>query len=197
VLACADRAAEHWRDSTPFTKAVAIQLRGRGHLLNKDYPAAITAHREALDINRSISPESDDVAIELNWLANAEKANKDYAAAERDYREALRIAKIIKNDEGIALYTGNLATLALDREQWAEAESLAREALALSEKVGRLELPRRSPAQAKCRGKLVAKHPAGAICPTGSLIAYPPRRRDFHAPASSRFAVSAGNVGGD
>ena len=36
--------------------------------------------------------------------------------------------------------TGNLAGLALDREQWAEAESLAREALTLAEKVGRQEL---------------------------------------------------------
>ncbi len=36
--------------------------------------------------------------------------------------------------------TGNLAALALDREQWAEAESLAREALSLSEKVGRQQL---------------------------------------------------------
>ena len=32
------------------------------------------------------------------------------------------------------------AGFALDREQWAEAESLAREALALAEKVGRQEL---------------------------------------------------------
>jgi hypothetical protein len=67
-------------------------------------------------------------------------SSKDYAAAERDYREALRIAKKIKDDEGTAIYTGNLAALALDREQWAEAETLAREALALAEKVGRQEL---------------------------------------------------------
>ena len=99
VLACAARAAEHWQDSTPRNRAMAIQLRGRGHQLNKDYPAA-----------------------------------------ERDYREALRIAKINKNDEFVANFTGNLAELALDREQWAEAESLAREALALAEKVGRQEL---------------------------------------------------------
>ena len=33
-----------------------------------------------------------------------------------------------------------LALISLNREQWAEAESLAREALALAEKVGRLEL---------------------------------------------------------
>src|SRR6185436_19793092 len=38
------------------------------------------------------------------------------------------------------MYTGNLAELALDQEQWAEAETLAREALALAEKVGRQEL---------------------------------------------------------
>ncbi|MBL0345237.1 tetratricopeptide repeat protein [Candidatus Villigracilis affinis] len=115
-------------------------MSGHGHKLNKDYPAAIAAYREALEIDRSISPESDDVAITLNDLADVEKMNKDYPAAERDYREALRIAKIIKDDEDIALFTGNLAALALDREQWAEAESLAREALALAEKVGRQEL---------------------------------------------------------
>ena len=56
VLACAARAAEHWRDSAPRNKAIAIRLRGIGHQLNKDYPAAIAAYREALDIFRSISP---------------------------------------------------------------------------------------------------------------------------------------------
>ena len=140
VLACAARAAEHWQNSTPDNKAIAIRFRGLGHRLNKDYPAAIAALRESLEIHRSISPESDDVTTDLNSLANAEIANGDYNAAERDIREALRIAKIIKNDERIAIYTGNLATLTLNREQWAEAESLAREARALAEKVGRQEL---------------------------------------------------------
>jgi tetratricopeptide (TPR) repeat protein len=140
VMACAARAAKHWQDSTPRNKSLAIRLRGISHQLNKDYLAAIIAYHEVLEIRRSISPESDDVSIVLDDLAGAEKANKDYPAAERDYREALRIAKIIKDDEGTATYTGNLADLALDREQWAEAESLARETLALAEKVGRLEL---------------------------------------------------------
>ena len=140
VLACAARAAEHWQDSAPREKAIAIQLRGLGYRLKKDYPAAIAAYREALEIDRAISPESQDVAIALNSLAGVEKANKDYAAAERDYREALRIAKKVNYQEGVAIYTGNLAALALDREQWAEAEFLAREALALAEKVGRQEL---------------------------------------------------------
>jgi len=40
----------------------------------------------------------------------------------------------------VATYTGNLAELALAREDWPAAETLAREALPLSEKVGREEL---------------------------------------------------------
>ncbi len=140
VLACVARATEHWQDSTSRNKATAIQLRGLGHYVEGDYFSAITAFREVVELDRSISPESEDVATDLNYLAGAERANKDYPAAEQDNLEALRIAKIIKNDELIATYTGNLAALALDREQWAEAESLAREALALDEKVGRQEL---------------------------------------------------------
>lgn len=141
VLACAARAAEHWQDSAPRNKAIVIQLRGLGHKLNRDYTPAIVAFRESVEIFRSISPESTDVAILLNDLAEAERINKDYSAAERDYREALHIVKKTDSrEEGEAEFTGNLAGLALDREQWAEAESLAREALALAEKVGRQEL---------------------------------------------------------
>jgi tetratricopeptide (TPR) repeat protein len=140
VLACAARAAEHWQDSIPRNKANAIRLLGLGHKLNKEYPAAIADYREALEIYRSISPENVEVARILNDLANVEQINKEYHAAERNYREAIRIAKIFNYREGISFYTGDLAALALDREQWAEAESLAREALALAEKVGRQEL---------------------------------------------------------
>jgi tetratricopeptide (TPR) repeat protein len=140
VLACAARAASHWTDSTPRNKAFAIRLRGLGYELKKDYPAAIAAYREALDIYRAIFPESNDVSIVLNDLAGAERVNEDYPAAERDYREALRIAKKNNDHEGIAIRTGNLAALALDREQWAEAESLAREALSVAEKVGRNQI---------------------------------------------------------
>ena len=139
ALICAARATEHWQNSTPQNKAFVIRLRGLSHNLGKDYFAAERDFREALEIFRSISLESRDVAIGQNSLAVAEHANKDYLAAERDYREALRIDKINKDDEGIATNTGNLAALALDREQWLEAESLAREALALAEKVGRQE----------------------------------------------------------
>ena len=140
VLACAARATEHWQNSTAYNKATAIDLRGLGHRLNKDYPAAIVAYHEALDIFRSISPESEDVGISLFNLAEMEHKNRDLIDAERDYRKSLRIAKKVKHREQIAEITGNLAELAIDREQWAEAESLAREALALAEKIGRQEL---------------------------------------------------------
>ena len=56
------------------------------------------------------------------------------------YREALRIARSVSYPEGAATYTGNLAALALDREDWSGAEALAREGLLLSEKLGRQEL---------------------------------------------------------
>lgn len=140
MLACAVRATEHWQDSTPFNKATAISLRGIGHKLNEDYPSAIVAYRQAVETYRSISPESENVAVTLSTLASAEMADKDYLAAERDYREALRIDRKNNNQEHIATRLGNLAELALDLEQWAEAETLAREALALAEKVGRQEL---------------------------------------------------------
>ncbi len=142
VLACADRAMAHWQTAQAGTRerAYAIRLRGLGHKVKKDYLAAIAAHREALMLDRSLSAESVDVAINLNNLAQAERLSGDLAAAERDYREALRIARVIGNAEGDATYTGNLADLALDREDWPGAETLAREALPLSEKVGRMEL---------------------------------------------------------
>jgi tetratricopeptide (TPR) repeat protein len=142
VLACAGRAAAHWREFKAGVRerACAIQLRGLGHRLQGEYPAAIAAYREVLEMDRSLSAESMDVAIDLNGLAGVEKATGDLAGAERDYREALRAARAVGYAEGVAYITGNLAALALEREEWPGAETLAREALGLSEKVGRLEL---------------------------------------------------------
>jgi tetratricopeptide (TPR) repeat protein len=142
VLTSADRAAAHWQaaQADPRNLAIALQLRGLGYRLKKDYRAAITAYREALDLLRSLSPESVDVAIVLNSLASAEELSRDFPAAERDYYEALRVAVAVGNAEAVATYTANLALLALAREDWLAAETLAREALPLAEKVGRQEL---------------------------------------------------------
>lgn len=149
VVGYANRAAVHWEKAFPQgsdtqagtrERAIAIHLHGHGYNLKEDYPAASDAYRESVELNRSLSAESSDVANGLNDLAHVEKKMGDFTAAERDFREALRLARAVDYVEGIAMFTGNLAALALDQEDWSEAETLAREALPLSEKVGRQEL---------------------------------------------------------
>jgi tetratricopeptide (TPR) repeat protein len=142
VLACADRMAAHWQTAQAGTweRATALRFRGYGHQLKADYPAAIAAFRESLDLLRTLSAATEDVAVALHALGAAERDSGDLAAAERDYREALRMAWGIGLPEGVATCTGNLAELALNQEDWPVAETLAREALPLSEKLGRQEL---------------------------------------------------------
>ncbi len=142
TLTCALRAEKHWTEINAGMReqAIAIGLRGLGNRLKKDYPAAITAYREALTLDKNLSPESEDVAIDLNALAEVERISGDIVSAERDYREALRVAISARYDEGVAGFSSDLADLALDSRKWAEAEALARKALPLVEKVGRLEL---------------------------------------------------------
>ncbi|HYN79755.1 MAG TPA: hypothetical protein VES73_18395 [Lamprocystis sp. (in: g-proteobacteria)] len=50
VLDCAGRAAAHWQQANAGARerAVVIRLRGLGHQLAKDYPAAIADWHEAL-----------------------------------------------------------------------------------------------------------------------------------------------------
>lgn len=143
VLACADRATTHWQTARAGARerAVAIQLRGLGHKLKADYPAAIAAYREALDLSRTSSAASADVAVILNSLAGAEKNFGDLRAAERDYSEALRLCRASEDARDmVGVTTSNLAGLALVRKDWPRAETLAREAMPLAEKMGRQEL---------------------------------------------------------
>jgi len=142
VLACADRAAAQWAMGNAGARehAIAIRLRGLGHDLKGEHRAAIVAYQDALALDRNLDAESVDVAIGLNDLADAERLSGDGAYAGEHYREALRVARAVGYTEGVAYITGNLALLALDREDWPAAETLASEALPLAEKVGRQEL---------------------------------------------------------
>lgn len=142
VLACADRAAAHWGmvKSGARERGAVLRLHGLGHQLKGEYTEAITANQAILNLHRSISAESLDVAISLNALGMAEHGSGNYTAAEAHYREALRMAHAIGDTEGVATYTGNLAALALAREDWSAAETLTREALPLSEAIHRQEL---------------------------------------------------------
>jgi tetratricopeptide (TPR) repeat protein len=142
VLACADRAAVHcaMAKAGVHEQAAVIRLRGLGHRLKGEYPAAIAAFEKALDIHRSLAAESAMVAMILNSLARAEQDSGDYTTAEAHYREALRVARAVGAKSGVTTYTGNLAALALEREDWPTAEALACEALALAEAVHHQEL---------------------------------------------------------
>jgi tetratricopeptide (TPR) repeat protein len=142
VLACAARAEDYWRKGKGNTneRAAVIRLRGAGHELAGDYPAAILAYREAAALHRTVSLESNNVASVLNSLAAAEHHSGDLDAAERDYQEALRVVQAIGNREGIAICISNLASVALEREDLRRAEALTLEALTLAENIGRQEL---------------------------------------------------------
>lgn len=142
VLTCAGRAAAHWQTANAgaHERATAINLQGVACRLKEDYPAAIAAYREALELERTLSPESSDIASILNCLAAAEEQSGDLAAAERDYREALRVANAAGEAEGVAVCTGNLAGILLAKKDWPKAEGLARTGLSLSKKLGRQEL---------------------------------------------------------
>ena len=142
ALGCADRAEAHLSAAKlgGNKRSVVSQLRGECYKFAGNYTEAIGAFRSALEIDRSLNPESENVAIALNDLAEAERFAGELDAAERDYNEALRLSKALVFYEGIAMITGNLAALALIREDWTAAEMLAREALRLSTELGRLEL---------------------------------------------------------
>jgi tetratricopeptide (TPR) repeat protein len=141
TLACADRAESHWAKakSGVHERASVFRLRGMGYQLAKSYEEAITAYAKALDLWRNLGDDKS-ISSVLSDLADVQKFSGNLDDAERDYREALRIAKRIDFREGLANFTGNLAALALDRNDWSSAEVLARESLSLSEEIGRQQL---------------------------------------------------------
>jgi hypothetical protein len=142
VLACAHRAASHWQATHvgPREWSFHSRLLGLGYELAEDYPAAIIAYRESLRIRQTICSESAEVAHVMSELADAERLSGKLADAGRDYLEALRIAKTVEYREGVAMITGHLAQIALAEADWYGAEIRSREALVLSENIGRQEL---------------------------------------------------------
>ena len=139
VQACADRVSKRWTTTKAGARerAIANRLRGHSHRLKGEYLEAIAACNETLRRLRSLTTENKDVAIALGDLGTTEQESGNYDNAEMHYREGLRVAHAIGFAEGVATFTGNLANLAIDREDWPAAETLAREALPLSEGVRR------------------------------------------------------------
>lgn len=142
VMACAARAAVHWEAAGCGAReqATVSHLLGLGYKLAKEYTAALDAVSRSLALFRSIDPASTEVADRLNELADLERLVGNWDAAETHFREALRIAEQLSHTEGLALYLGNRAELAVSRNDLPAAEQLARDALARAEGLGRLEL---------------------------------------------------------
>ena len=143
VLTCAARCLAHWQNARKAgsrEKAIAIRLRGLGYKLEKNYSAASSALKEALEIFRTQALVSVDIAVALNSLGEVESAQGNSVEAESYYREALQNAQSV-NDKGvIATVISNLAEVAIDRADWTTAEKLAREALELATKLGLREV---------------------------------------------------------
>jgi tetratricopeptide (TPR) repeat protein len=141
VLVCADRAEAHLREAEAGERelAGAIYLRGIGYRLANDHRSAISAFVESVKLWRRVNAPTD-VANALNALGNAKLTLGEIESAELDYREALAIARGARYEECMAIVTGNLSALALQRRDWGSAEAHAREALSLSENVGRQDL---------------------------------------------------------
>lgn len=136
VLACAHRAEAHWARRASPELALAIRLRGKGHQLAKDHPAAIAAFQAMIDVAGAEPAGSEYVAIGLNDLGWAEQEAGNLEAAERYYRQAMALAESIGYEEGVATNQGTLGDLALARQDWAATEAHTREALRLTEAMG-------------------------------------------------------------
>jgi len=142
ALACARRTVRYWKRAEvgPREQAAALHLRGLGYELKNDYPAAMGAYRQAMELIRGGAAAGGDIVKLLGALANVEAILGDHETAEQHYREALAMARTDDYAEGVAVSTGNLARLMLTKKEWTAAEKLARKAVRLSEKLGRLEL---------------------------------------------------------
>lgn len=140
VMECANRADTFWLNAGDYEKSFSALLRGMEYKLKKNYPEASIYIQKSIDLRKSLNLTSQEVAIALNDLAQLERESGDFNAAEKHYQEALRIDELNNSYEGTATRTGNLAELALDREQWTKAKNLAYKSLEMAEKIGRQEL---------------------------------------------------------
>ena len=139
-LKAAERIVQDWQGAGDFHRATAKRMQGEAHRLLKNYPAAMQAFEEALGIFCVMQTDSMEVAKVLNSLGIAKKYAGELIGAEADYRTALCLAQKHDDREGIAIYTGNLAELALKNKDFLQAEELARLALAISVAINRQEL---------------------------------------------------------
>ena len=134
VLEYIDRAKSHWTEGklphTPFVEQPFVDyLRGVLCILEKNYEEAIHSIENALTTWKMTKPEGIEVATALNSLAEAQMEYGNTKDSEASFNEAILLAKNINYKEGTAIFTGNLAELALRQNELSKAEDLAMDAL--------------------------------------------------------------------
>jgi tetratricopeptide (TPR) repeat protein len=139
VLEYAEKAARHWNTARGGDKemAAAEKLRALGFQLSGNYRNAIVSFEEALRLRQRICGGEEGVSTALNDLAIVHRLAGEFPVSDQYFVRALKLAREIGYQPGIASFTGHYAELALDRGDWRRAEELAREALSLSQNVGR------------------------------------------------------------
>ncbi len=139
MLECLDSAVANWKTTKAgrYEKSFTMRLRGAYHELMNENDKALKEFRMSLNIQRKLKPCSAEVARGLNDLATIEERLGNTNAAEQYRKKALEVARKTRFSEGVAAYTGLLSELALTQGKWSQAELLAREALAQSEKINR------------------------------------------------------------
>jgi len=133
LMECIKRIDIYWAGASDYERAFAVRLKGQVASAVHDYPAAIVAFRESLMLQRALDPDGSGVAMSLNSLAGVEMRVGDFDAAEAHYHEGYELAQQQGDAKNLAFIACNLARLAIRRENWAQAEELARAAFVLLE----------------------------------------------------------------
>jgi len=102
----------------------------------KKLPEAETAVREALAMRRKLGGEPASIARSLAWLAAVLEARGKLAEAEPVYRDQEAMIRKLSGDERleVAAVLAKLTVTLLAQDKFSEAESTARECLAIREK---------------------------------------------------------------
>jgi tetratricopeptide (TPR) repeat protein len=134
---CSDRCAGYVEAGTLGAEEQMWSTRLKGHwlALTEDLHSALDAYRDMIKLARRLSPGGRRLSATLQVTANCLQELGQLEEAETYAREALAIARKDSDHIEISGVTGTLSQIALDREQWVEAERLARKGLSISERV--------------------------------------------------------------
>jgi predicted ATPase/DNA-binding SARP family transcriptional activator/Tfp pilus assembly protein PilF len=131
-------AASRQKPATPLRPAVrasALLTLGHLHWLKGDFPAAQTAHEQALAIHRETGdPQA--IATSLYHLGITAYRQDDYARAETYLRESLLLSTELEDQGGIARVLLNLGNLAYEQRQYRHARELLEQSLEIERRLG-------------------------------------------------------------